>query len=116
MIKIPNNTEFSAAGRVWIVKEVNKKLIIENLRAAGKNKEFIPPTLEEVKAFFKEKGYTEESAIKAYDYYAYADWKDSKGKQVLNWRQKFSSVWFRDEHKIKTEQAKQENKENKFLF
>jgi len=49
----------------------------------GKGK-FTPPTLSEVKDFFKSKGYTEESAEKAFNYYDVADWKDSRGKAVLN--------------------------------
>jgi hypothetical protein len=63
-------------------------------------KKFIAPTLEEIKSFFKEKGYSEESAIKAFNHYNYADWKDTSGKQVLNWKQKMNTVWFKPENKI----------------
>jgi len=115
MIKIPNNEEFSAAGRVWMFHEENGKVTLKNIRAAGKTKEFIPPTLDEVKSFFKERGYTEEAALKFYDYYSLGDWKDGKGNRVKNWRQKASSVWFRDEHKIVNLPVK-EKKESKFLF
>ena len=45
-------------------------------------KAFTPPLISEVKEYFKEKGYTEQSAIKAFDYYDVADWKDSKGNKV----------------------------------
>src|ERR1035437_8530033 len=55
-----------------------------------KKKIFVPPTLLEVHAYFKEKGYTETSATKAFEFYNCADWKDSNGKQVKNWKQKMN--------------------------
>lgn len=119
MIKIPNNTEFIGGGRVWIFEEIEGKITLRNLRTADKDnarnsKEFIPPTLDEVKEFFKDRGYTEESAIKFHDYYSLGNWKDGKGTQVKNWRQKASSVWFREDHKIK-DKPKQDT-DSKFLF
>lgn len=61
---------------------------------------FVPPTLDEVKAYFKERGYTAEIATKAYDYYSTANWKDSNGRRIKDWKQKMISVWFKDEDKI----------------
>lgn len=60
----------------------------------------------EVIEYFKEKGYKEEVARKAFDYYNEANWHDANGKPVLNWKQKMQSVWFKDENKIQ-EQPKQ---------
>ena len=57
------------------------------------------PTLEEVQAFFKENGYSIESATKAFKYYDDANWRDSRGELVRSWRQKMRGVWFRDEHR-----------------
>ena len=71
--------------------------------------EFIPPTLDEATAFFNLKGYNKEGAKKFYDYYTAANWKDSKGKQVLFWKQKAIGNWFRDEYKIKAVQAMHKN-------
>jgi hypothetical protein len=65
----------------------------------GSKKVFIPPTIEEVKEYFKEHGYSESSAIKAYGYYNAGNWKDSEGKQVKSWKQKMQGVWFKDENK-----------------
>jgi len=59
---------------------------------------FIPPTLEEFKAYCKEKGYSG-IAEKAFEYYDTADWKDSKGNQVKNWKQKLISVWFKEDNR-----------------
>ena len=66
-----------------------------------KDKRFTPPLISEVKEYFKEKGYTEQSAIKAFEYYDVADWKDSKGNKVKSWKQKMQGVWFKDENKSK---------------
>lgn len=61
----------------------------------------IPPTLDEVKSYFKEKGYEEKIAIKFFESYSVANWTDSKGAEILNWKQKAINVWFKDENKIK---------------
>ena len=34
-----------------------------------------------------------------WNYYNDADWFDSKGNPVLNWKQKMRSVWFKNEYK-----------------
>jgi hypothetical protein len=60
---------------------------------------FYPPTLDEVKEYFEEKGYTAPAAEKAWNYYDIGKWKDSKGNQVKNWKQKMISVWFKPENK-----------------
>lgn len=64
------------------------------------NKEFIEPSLDEVKNYFKENNYKEETAIKFYQSYSVANWVDSKGNKVKNWKQKAINVWFKDENKI----------------
>jgi hypothetical protein len=64
-------------------------------------KDFIPPTIEEVKTFFSSKGCTEASAIKAFEHYALADWHDVHGDPVLFWKQKMNTVWCsKEENKI----------------
>ena len=57
------------------------------------------PNLDQVKSYFMDNGYSEQSAVKAFNYYSVAGWKDSNGKQVRNWQQKMQSVWFKDENK-----------------
>ena len=61
---------------------------------------FTPPTLDEVKNYFIEKGYKVEAAVKAFNYYAAGNWKDSNGRPVKNWQQKMNGVWFKDENKV----------------
>jgi hypothetical protein len=60
----------------------------------------------EIIDYFKEKGYTKETAKKFYDFYSVSGWKDSNGKKVINWKQKAQSVWFTEENKIKPEPIK----------
>ena len=78
------------------VKEskVNKSKVKES-------KEFIPPIFEDVRTYFFENGYSIESASKFFNYYRESNWKDSKGSEVKNWKQKAIGVWFKDENKIK---------------
>lgn len=76
------------------------------------NKRFIPPTLGEVKKYFSEKGYREDSAVKFFDYYDTGSWKDSKGNPVKNWKQKALAVWFKEENKI----PENKNQDPKFSF
>jgi hypothetical protein len=72
----------------------------KNSNRAKKTTKFTPPSLDEVKKYFSEKGYKEASAIKFFDYYETGNWEDSKGNQVKNWKQKALAVWFKDENKI----------------
>lgn len=57
------------------------------------------PTLIQVCEYFKEKGYTEISAKKAFDYYDANQWRDKNNKPVLNWKQKMIANWMKDENK-----------------
>lgn len=75
-------------------EDINKD---KNNNGKAKKSKFIPPTLVEVNKFFQENGYT--NGDKAWNYYNDGDWKDSNGKQVINWKQKMRIVWFKDENK-----------------
>lgn len=63
---------------------------------------FIPPTVEEMKKYFFENGFDPAVGERAWTGYAEADWHDSTGKKVLNWKQKCQNVWFKDDNKLKT--------------
>ncbi len=65
-----------------------------------KRSSFMPPTLEQVKEYFKFRGYTEESAVKAWNHYDLGGWHDTSGKPVLNWKQKMNTVWLKPENMI----------------
>ena len=66
-----------------------------------KAKTFIPPTIEEVKKYFLENGYSEQSAVNAFKYYQDGNppWTDSKGNHVRSWKQKMRAVWFKEENR-----------------
>lgn len=66
-----------------------------------KNKEsrFIPPTLEEIEEYCKERN-NGVNAKQFYDYYSVNDWKDNRGNQIKNWKQKMIANW---ENKVKKE-------------
>ncbi len=72
-------------------------------------KDFVPPDLDSVIGYFKEKGYTKEHGTKAFDFYDVNDWEDSKGNKVRNWKQKMISVWMKDEGKIEDNFFSEEN-------
>jgi predicted phage replisome organizer len=50
-------------------------------------KKFVPPTLEEVKAYVAEKN-LDVDPQKFFDYYEAGDWHDGNGKAVKSWKQK----------------------------
>ena len=61
-----------------------------------------PPTFSEFEKYFSENGFSN-IAKKVYDYYSSANWHDSKGNKVKNWKQKVQGVWFKDENRLKGE-------------
>lgn len=61
---------------------------------------FVPPTLEEVKAYVQEKGYAVDAEY-FYKYYSTGDWIDSKGNPVRNWKQKLITWAKKDNEKPK---------------
>jgi len=74
--------------------------------AKSKKKSFVPPTLDEVKVFFRDNGYAEEIAIRAFKHYEENDWKDSYDNKVLNWKSKMRNNWFKDQYKIQESKIK----------
>jgi hypothetical protein len=86
----------------------------DNKGNKGGNKKFVPPSLEEVKGYFREQGYREEVAEKAFGIYNADNWKDTKGNPIKSWKQKMHSVWFREEHKAASQSSAYRNK-NSFI-
>lgn len=87
--------------------------VVTEIKTSKKEKpKFIPPTLDEVKQYFIEKGYKVEAAVKAWDYYEAGDWIDKNGSKVLKWKQKMTGVWFKPENKTNpNEQAEVDSPE-----
>ena len=84
---------------VSVSVSVNDNVNINNKKP--RVNKFTPPAILDVKNYFLENGYTLESGEKAFNYYNIADWKDSNGRKVVNWKQKMQSVWFKEENKLK---------------
>ncbi len=88
---LPNSTE-ALPNPTNIEKEKNKKENKNKIRV-----EFIKPTFIELEEYCQLHGYGS-IAKKVFEYYDTANWKDSKGSQVKNWKQKLQGVWFRPEN------------------
>jgi hypothetical protein len=82
------------------MEDINKDKKNKDRKGVKGKKTFIPPDIEEVIEYFTNSGYTKQAARKAYDHYELADWHDTNGHQVLNWKQKMHTNWFKDENKI----------------
>ena len=71
-----------------------------------KKKAFIPPTIEEIKAYCESRN-NGVDAKRFFDYYEASDWLDRNGKPIRNWKQKIIAAWERNT------QPKQEEKKSK---
>lgn len=56
-------------------------------RKKPRTKSFVPPTLEEIKAYCDERG-SPVDPQKFFDYFSAGNWTDSEGKPVKSWKQK----------------------------
>lgn len=75
-------------------KEQSKEQIKRSI--GEKRKKFVPPSLEDVKKYAKQRGQRESFAVRFFEYYEAADdqadkWKDAQGKKIVNWKQKLIS-------------------------
>jgi hypothetical protein len=73
------------------------KIKKENIKR--KKVDFEPPTIDEVKRYFIENGYSPIKGEQAYNYYSSSNWIDKNNKPVLNWKLKMQ-LWFKPEDKI----------------
>ena len=64
-----------------------KELDIYSVTVAEKPKRFVPPTLDDIKAYCQERNSCVDPNL-FYDYFTTGGWKDSEGKPVKNWKQK----------------------------
>ena len=74
---------------------VDRITIENNNRVYIDEHSFMPPKLEEVEAYCKERNnYVD--AKRFFDYYSAGNWKDKDGKPVKNWKQKMIANWERN--------------------
>jgi hypothetical protein len=86
---------------VSVLKSTQSKVKESKVKESKVNES--PPSLSDVVEYFQKNGYQKSVAERAWKGYDAAGWKDSKGKTVLNWKQKMVHVWFKDEHRIGNE-------------
>lgn len=91
----PNDTPNDTAD------DTNNKLNKTKLKKKNIEKEFIAPSLEEVRQYVKEKKLNVDSEY-FYNYFTAGNWIDSKGKEVKSWKQKLVT-W----HKHNTQEIKE---------
>lgn len=90
------HTENQGIENLDIYKELNnKELNNKKLNIYISSDDFQPPTLEEVIAYCEERKNNVDPQ-RFYDYYSVANWKDSKGQPIKNWKQKMIIVWEKD--------------------
>lgn len=58
-----------------------------------KRKKFVPPTIDEWLDFCRDKNLDLGKMRNAYESYVVADWHDSQGNPIRNWKQKILQVW-----------------------
>lgn len=76
-----SDVEIEIEKDIDIKKEINKEKVT-------KRKKFIPPSLEDVEAYASSRN-SSVNPRAFWEYYDAGDWKDAKGNQVKNWKQKF---------------------------
>ena len=70
-----------------LLLNINKTINIKQKHMDARAKKFIPPTVEEVRAYCLERG-NNINAQHFIDYFTESNWIDSKGEPVRNWKQK----------------------------
>lgn len=93
----------------------------ETIQKKGSPSENIP-TLQEVKEYFRENGYSTDVAEEAFQYYQASlednpnlrYWRDSRGNKVRSWKMKMRAVWFKDEAKVENSNGLDNNKLRKY--
>lgn len=73
---------------IEIEKDIKKEINKEKVTNVKKTKKFIPPSLEDVEAYASSRN-SSVNPRAFWEYYDAGDWKDAKGNQVKNWKQKF---------------------------
>lgn len=85
-----NTDETKCNIEIELEKEIEKdkeKELEEKKPSKPKQKQFTPPTLEEIQTYCKERK-NNVDAKKFYDYYSAAEWRDKNGDKVKSWKQK----------------------------
>lgn len=69
-------------------------------KSQAKKSQFVPPTYEQVEAYFLEQGSNRELAEKCYFHYKDLDWHNKFGKKLANWKSTMLNNWIRKNQNI----------------
>ena len=96
-----NNTSINKTS-INNTHDISFTYIEEENPTIKKTKKFIPPTLEEVEQYCKERNNSVNPKM-FFDYYSVNDWCDGKGNKVKNWKQKLITWEKKDTNSKKKE-------------
>jgi hypothetical protein len=74
------------------IVELNNNRTKEQKNISAK-KQFVPPTFDEVEAYFIEQGANLDNLERCYYYYADANWHNRDGKKVVDWKRTIKNNW-----------------------
>lgn len=97
------------SSKVWKLTNESYLALESHFKPKTKRKDKQPapaPSLEDVRSYFKSKGYSLEAANKFHEYYETTSWRGANGAPILNWKGKALSVWFVDKNKIQSNEGK----------
>lgn len=81
-----------------------------NIKPNKKTHIFVPPTLEEIEAYCKERKNNVDAKY-FFDYYSEGNWIDAKGNKVKNWKQKL--ITWEKSSKVNKKQDRQDKQPSK---
>lgn len=100
-----NNSLLTGKNKVenWFERsEIKKNFEIKKEIPFINEPEPIPPTLEEIKQFFKEHGYSDEGAEQCHKYFTIWEWKSKSGRYFVNeWKDRAREFFFKLDYLIK---------------
>ena len=96
--------------KIDIEKEIDIEIDKKKYKRKSK-KEFLPPTLEEIENYVKEKELNV-NAKQFYDYFSEGNWVDAKGNKVKSWKQKILTwnSYAKPKQKEETDEERRERK------
>jgi hypothetical protein len=99
------------------IGELSNYRTIELKKKSGEKKnrkKFIAPSIDEVRAYFQEKGFPIDLVQQVYSHYADADWTKANGGKVIDWKRTISNNWQEkfERHKAKQQQSYQNANQN----
>ena len=92
--------------KITVNDNVNVNVNDNNIESKKTKKQFVAPTLDEVREYINTKGLNVNAKV-FYDYFTEGGWKDSKGNKVKNWKQKLIT-WNRYSQKTEDKEYQKE--------